>query len=1066
MGFSGNLASMSLADIFQNLAANGQTGTLKIERGGLSCCVYFQKGLISDATREHSGQGLRPLAGYFAGRCLISEDQAEYAVRRVEETDENLARVMPELGYASEEDVKRLVSRYVEEEVYDLFTWESGEFEFTDGEPPEGIFGPESATVGVRLATGGLVMEAARRIDEWGRIRNALPSGREVFIADESAEERVAMLDPVSRRVLELADGTRDIDDMVVDSYLSRFEIGGILSSFLEGGLLRSAEVKDLEGAAEDLTRRRRPERAMKVYERLISLGQDTPEMRRRLAETAVQAGDPGRAVIHFGVLADGEMEEGRPEKAAEIWRRMLEVVPGNTRAHQGLAEHHRGRRQKKQSLKHYAELVRAHGRIGATDRAIAAARAGLEVDERAGELRSLLAEGLLEAGRKSEAADEFETLGGQLLESHRARAAADAYRRVLQLDQGRKAAKSQLTAILAAEARRKRTAGRVAVCAIVLLIAGALVAGGAAYEYMWVRPEFVKVQEIVEEKTPVAEKLYGEGRYDEAIAAYEVAANACRDAEKLISFHGYHNRAAIMLGKCEGRITVFRSEKESIAREMAQDSKVTRDKISRLIDRDDFAGAKKLLVHLEQSGNDEARAWASKKLLEVQKPIDEINAVLRQVGNFANDKVEFQVVMALVRKYPHHAKVRQLDVPVRVECEPSGALVKGPGGAPTPTPCTVRLPVGGATELTFTHRGYNDKTVSKEAADIPASRTLSEKLDRVPVWKVRIGLPVEAPIVLAGAALVFGDRGGNVWALRAKDGKEIWKRSLGRLSAVTGAVAVSEGTVYVGTLDKKLYAMDLASGELRWKQPLSCDGLIRSGPRVARVQLLNNRRFVFFGSDDGRVYCAEADSGKLRWKSPRIGAVRGSVLVTKKAIYAGTDGGHLHALAPTGGKELWKLKVGSAVRGTPILSADGKLIYLGTDDRKLSAVDPAKKAVAWFRTVGSGVRSGPVLAGGQLFFGSVDGTIHAIRPKRRSAEPLWEHKLGARVSAAPLVVGGRLYVGTLDGNFWALDRAKDGTPAWSYRTGGRVLSTASWVDGLVLFGSDDGFLYAFDERP
>ena len=50
MGFSGNLASMSLADIFQNLAANGQTGTLKVERGGLRRYVYFQKGLITDAT--------------------------------------------------------------------------------------------------------------------------------------------------------------------------------------------------------------------------------------------------------------------------------------------------------------------------------------------------------------------------------------------------------------------------------------------------------------------------------------------------------------------------------------------------------------------------------------------------------------------------------------------------------------------------------------------------------------------------------------------------------------------------------------------------------------------------------------------------------------------------------------------------------------------------------------------------------------------------------------------------------------------------------------------------------
>ncbi len=1086
MGFSGNLASMSLADIFQNLAANGQSGTLKVERGEARRYVYFQGGLIADAAREHTGQGLRPLAGYFAGRCLINEDQAEYALRRVEETDANLARVIPEVGYASEEEVKRLVSRYVEEEVYDLFTWESGEFEFTDGEAPEGVFGPESASVGVRLPTGGLVMEAARRIDEWGRIRNALPSGREVFIADESAEKRAEALDPVSQRVLGLADGTRDIDDLVADSYLSRFEIGGILSSFLEESLLRAAEIKDLEGAAQDLVRRRRPERAVKVYERLISLGQDTPEMRKRLAETAVQANDPGRAIIHLGVLADGEMEAGRGDKAAEIWRQMLEVMPGNTRAHQGLAEHYRGKRQQKQCLKHYAELVRAHARAGATDRAAAAARAGLEVDGRAIELRTLLAEALLEAGRRSEAADEFETLGDQLLESHRTRGAADAYRRVLQIDQGRKGAKQQLTAILAAEARRKRTAGTVVTCLIVMLIAAGLAGGLAAYEYLVARPQYLRALRIVDEKKPVAEKHFQKGRYqesieayeesieayEESITAYEEAAEACRPVERLLSFQGYHSKAKAMRGECEMHITIIRAEKEKVAKKMAKESRKTKGKIEALIAQDDFKAARKLLLRLEQSGNKEARAWARKQLPKVQKDIDYIEGVLAQVGNFANDDEEFRAVMVLVRRYPNHAKVRKLDVPVRVECEPTGSLVKLPGGAPTPTPCTVRLPVSGATQLTFTRKGYKDKTVSKEAIEVPATRTVREKLERVPAWKVRIGLPVEAPIVLAGTAVIFGDRGGNVWALAAKDGKELWRRPLGRLSAVTGAVAVSEGTVYVGALDRKLYALDLATGRPRWKQPLVCGGLIRSGPRVARVQLLNNRRFVFFGSDDGRVYCADAASGRLRWKSPKLGAVQGSVLVTRKAVYAGSDEGYLHALEPTGGKELWKLKIGSALRGTPILSADGKRIYLGSDGSKLFAVDPAKAARAagdalvWSRRVGGSIRSGPVLAGGRLFFGSADGTIHAVRPKGRSAEPLWEHKLGARVSAAPLVTPKRVYVGGRDGRFWALDRARDGTPVWSYRTGGRVRSAARWVNGFVLFGSDDGFLYAFDERP
>jgi outer membrane protein assembly factor BamB len=335
-----------------------------------------------------------------------------------------------------------------------------------------------------------------------------------------------------------------------------------------------------------------------------------------------------------------------------------------------------------------------------------------------------------------------------------------------------------------------------------------------------------------------------------------------------------------------------------------------------------------------------------------------------------------------------------------------------------------------------------------------------------VPAWQVRIGTAVEAPIVLAGDAVIFGDRGGNVWSLDIKEGKQLWRRELGPFSAVTGGVAVSEGTVFVPSLDKMLYALKQASGEDRWK-PVATGGLIRATPTVARVPLLNNRRFVFFGSDDGRVYSVDAEQGTIRWKSEKIGSAHGAVLVVGNQLYAGTDDDHLHVLETTGGTEVWKLKVGAAVRTSPVLSADGKQVYLGADDGVLYAVDLEGRRVVWRRPCGGGaLRSGPVLLGGQLLYGNAGGTVGAVRVRERSADPIWEHRLGNQVTAAPLVTKSRVYVGSHDGRFFSLDRGNDGSPVWSYKTGGRVRSTANWVKGLVLFGSDDGFVYAFDERP
>jgi outer membrane protein assembly factor BamB/tetratricopeptide (TPR) repeat protein len=1070
MGFRGNLASMSLADIFQNLAANAQGGTLAVERDGVHRYVRFEGGLVVDAAREHSGKGLPPLAGYMAGRCLVNDDQAEYALRRGAEGSGNLAEIIPDLGYASKDEVHKAVARYVGEEVYDLFSWERGEFEFTDGEPPEGVFGPESASVGVRLPTGGLVMEAARRIDEWGRIRRALPSGKEVFIAGEGTEERADSLDPVSRRTFELADGTRDIDDLVADSYLSSFEVGGILCSLLESGLLRSAESKDLEDAAQELIVRRRPDRAVKVYERLLALGEDSEELRNRLAETAIQAEDPGRAVIHLGVLADRELEAGSADKAAAVWERILEVMPGNTRAHQGLAEHFRRKNRKKACLKHYVELAKSHAKVGAADRAVAAAKAGLEMNERSFELRALLSESLLAAGRKAEAADEYDRLGDQYLSDHRSRAAAEAYRKALQIEHRRKHSKSQLAAIMADEAARKRARGRMVVAVVIFLIVAVLVGLIGAYEFLVAKPRFDKAMDFARKRIEVGEACFNKGDYEGAVSAYLEGKSALLRVEMLISLHRYELVAKGLRIKCEQRISKIELTKAESEANVVKRSAVLKKGYETLLAQDDLEGARGKLEQLRTEGTEKDKKFARKELVRLNRRIAKIRAVIARASSVVNEDKWFRDAMKLVKEYPNHPEVRKLTVRIKIESDPAGALVNLPQGPSTPTPCELRFPVVDATQVTFKRKGYKDKTIFVEARDVSSKfRTVTKKLERIHTWAMRVGIQVEAPIVVSGDLAIFGDRGGNVWAVNARSGKERWRRQLGRLSAITGGVAVSAGTVFVPSLDKKIYALDRASGKNKWK-PLLVGGLIRATPRVGKVRLLNNQSFVFFGAEDGRVYGVDALKGGLRWKSKRYGAIHGAVLVAGNVVYFASDDEHLRALDTTSGKEIGKgLKLGSAVRTSPLLSADGKTIYVGADNGTLYAVNIAdgwkNRSVAWSFKAATSIRSGPVLHGDRVFFGTSGGTVHSLRSRGRSAEPVWEHKIGGQISAALLVTQTRVYVGSQSGQFYSLDRGNDGSPVWSYRTGGRVLSSAAWHAGLVLFGSDDGYLYAFDER-
>src|SRR5690242_284825 len=103
------------------------------------------------------------------------------------------------------------------------------------------------------------------------------------------------------------------------------------------------------------------------------------------------------------------------------------------------------------------------------------------------------------------------------------------------------------------------------------------------------------------------------------------------------------------------------------------------------------------------------------------------------------------------------------------------------------------------------------------------------------------------------------------------------WKFKTG--GRVMSSPAVVEGTVYVGSNDDNLYAIDAESGALRWK--FKTGSRITSSPGVADG-------LVYFGSFDGNFYAVDARTGGERWKFSTGGERR----------YAGK---HLHGAEPSG---------------------------------------------------------------------------------------------------------------------------------------------------------------------
>ena len=181
-----------------------------------------------------------------------------------------------------------------ENSVYTLFTWTSGTFNFEQGVEPED--GAERVSVDPQ----SLLLEGARRVDEWSLIEKKIPSFDVVYSLDRP---RLMMnrdpLSPEQEALLPLIDGHRDINGLIRDSGLGEFEVGKALYGLLNANFLlpvgRKRTTPTLPRNASPLERR---ELASALYRAGMH-----DEALREFRALVEEASDPV-ASFHVGLIA------------------------------------------------------------------------------------------------------------------------------------------------------------------------------------------------------------------------------------------------------------------------------------------------------------------------------------------------------------------------------------------------------------------------------------------------------------------------------------------------------------------------------------------------------------------------------------------------------------------------------------------------------------------------------------------------------------------------------------------------------------------------------------------
>ncbi len=473
MAFEGDLSNLALGDVLQTLAMSRQVGTFVVRAAEERRLAFSVQGVAVLSYRP--SLGVRE-ANWLVGTGRITPEDVEHAVKvQRRRREESLGDVLLSNGACTADDLRAARRYLAAEEIYELFYMKEGRFEFLQGEPDR-----TAPLANLWFDVGSIAMEAARRIDELPRCREAAPP-TEVLVHCDDQHRRLEDFDNDEKlkRIYDLADGTRTVQDVVDDSHLGPFDTWKALFTLVvERSLLRPGTKEEVLEAARTVAAARDLPRAARLLFRAAAHDPADDGIRQRIAETLTQAGERRAAAEQYVELARSRLDSGRNLPAVEALRHAIRLDNNNPEAHEHLLQALLEGGDVDGAVEAARQAASLRIAMGDHRGAAAVAEHGLAQHPGDPALLTALANAQIGLGRPDEALRILDDVA-QILEStgENDRRLIDVYRKILQLEPGRRECQRRMDEILATErSKRRRIVQRVAIAAGVLVLACAAV--------------------------------------------------------------------------------------------------------------------------------------------------------------------------------------------------------------------------------------------------------------------------------------------------------------------------------------------------------------------------------------------------------------------------------------------------------------------------------------------------------------------------------------------------------------------------------------------------------------
>jgi outer membrane protein assembly factor BamB/tetratricopeptide (TPR) repeat protein len=1107
MSLKGNLSSVNLTEIFQMLSLAGREGTLFIYEGPRKRAICFTKEGVSIRSRERDESNL--IGKILCRHGKIDDHDLEMAVETRRTSSMLLGDILVDMGVCTREDVVEALRTQTEEEIQDLFLNRSdAQFEYIDGYFPE----PEAPYVNLNVNT--LLIEIARRTDEWEYIRRRIRGPREIyrFTGVEGEVDPELIAECHAYRVDPLMDGSHSIGEIIEISYVNKYEVCKLMASYLDAGVIELVPHDAIRQNARLALRMGDAASAIRNYEYLMGTGDfpldimgeaaEAHEANRDFAEAAALlrrlAGELVRAGDYRGAIDVLRRVANYPRPEPEALRYLIDLVFENPRAAAEFAAN---------IVEAGKTLVAHYISQDMQDEALELLERLLHVFPDEVAFAVSLVNVYHEEGDRDQATAEAERLGNSFIKRKRSSQAVSLYKKLLVIDPDRQDIRERIRKIVAG---RRRKGPPAALPRIAVAMAVTLLLAGVAVVVVQHGPSLINTRDPGGLPDPVVKtKLFPEA-VEAKITATEAGRRAIKEYNSLLDEAGddpLGNRELLLnrlrvagdnwgifednAGKARSIAEMIREQsanREFQARAKAMIATLHEDrnrvesarrawlnsaqKAAVQLWEDGIADYKRKQLKLalqrfelaEQLAID--RDWVAAAKLDVyvqniRRDVEHVAQELLRAKVAANRQdwtASRQVKLDLIREYSGADIIDGVKLEVEVLSIPPGATILVDGDEiAQKTPSVIEIDPFKATQVVLQKKSFKPTKrrlgpfgVETEAAQY----TYQWSLLKTTAWsKTLAGRPdIEADPATWRGRVAFVDRNGR-WLVRDANAGNLIKQ--GQIKGVDGVTAgiVTDGQVFfVATLDKRVVAFDASTCSYLYtiKEPKAG---IYATPVISDGML-------YVVDEAGNVFAFDIKGRMVRWRESVPHGVRASPVVQGEHLVVLSSNGTVSVLHRRTGKLVTRYRLEGYFSCAPALAGEDDLIF-ATEEGRLYAVRRVSGDIDWKKDLNIAIKRTPPVKGRSLFVSPGAGELWAIDTS--TGDINYRYSDSNASARTPVQAAERIFF--VNGRtLSAYGNSNDGYAlAWTFQARGNILAGPVIQDGAVYIGDAEGSLYRLE---